>query len=84
MDRLPNRRFTNGLSSGLSALALFAVGYSFGGVVTPAIASSDPSGSAKTTQVSYKEVSTPSDTLTVKQPLEDSDRLLNFCRAGIF
>ena len=72
MDRLPNRRFTNGLSSGLSALALCAVGYSFGGVVTPVIASSDPTGSAKTTQVSHKEVSAPSDTLTVKQPLEDS------------
>src|SRR5215213_7329683 len=71
MDRLPNRRFTNGLSSGLSVLALFAVGYSFGGVVEPVIAASDPSGGAKTPQVSYKEVSTPIDTLTVKQSSND-------------
>ena len=72
MDRLPNRRFTTGLSSSLSFLALCALGYSFGGVIEPAIASDDPSGSAKTTQVSYKEVSTPTDTLTVKQSSTDS------------
>jgi 3D (Asp-Asp-Asp) domain-containing protein len=71
MDRLPNRRFTNGLSSGLSVLALFAVTYSFGGVVDPVIAASDPPG-AKTSQVSYKEVSVPTDTLTVKRSSNDS------------
>ncbi len=68
MNRLPNRRFKNSLSSSLSILAIFAAGYSISQGIETAIAADGPQVTAtKSTQGKFKDLPETSNTITSKQ-----------------
>lgn len=68
MNRLPNRRFKNSLSSSLSILAIFAAGYSISQGIEPAIAADGPQVTAtRSTQGKFKDLPETSNTITAKQ-----------------
>src|ERR671927_509861 len=50
MNRLPNRRFTSSLSSGLSILAIFAFGYSTSGHAQSVRAADTPTAAPKSAE----------------------------------
>lgn len=79
MNRTPSRRFNRGLSSGLSILAVLAVGYSLGGEIKSVNAADNPpSAAADNSQVSaidipgtFKNLPDSKDAVTAKRPVED-------------
>jgi 3D (Asp-Asp-Asp) domain-containing protein len=79
MNRLQNRRFKKGLSSGLSILAIFAVGYLFDKAAGSVLAANNPSATNKPSQVdsidipgTFKELSSNADAITSKRTVEET------------
>lgn len=84
MNRSPKSRFTYGLSSGLSILALFTVGYSLSGNIESAVAADDPTtANTKPPQVNiveipgaFKDLNVTKDAITSKQPDQELETAL--------
>ncbi len=78
MNPYPQSRFTNGLSSGLYILAIFAIGYCFSGNVVSAYASDNPPAVSKASEDTsieipgtFKNLPGPKDAVTSKQSVEE-------------
>ena len=57
MNQFPSRRFTKGLSSGLSIVAIFAIGYCLNGNVESVNAADNPAATSKSSQ--YNSIAIP-------------------------
>jgi peptidoglycan lytic transglycosylase len=84
MERYPSRRFTKGLSSGLSILLLFAVGYSPSGESNTVLAADGPSTPSRPSQVEpievpsiFKDLPASADAITSKKAIEQSLPVVN-------
>ena len=78
MNPYPQSRFTKGLSSGFYILAIFAIGYCFGGQVVSANASDNPPAASKAPEDDsievpgvFKNLPGAKDAVTSKQPVEE-------------
>ena len=78
MNPYPQSRFTNGLTSGLYILAIFAIGYCFSGQVVSAKASENPPAASKAPEDSsieipgtFKNLPGAKDAVTSKQSVEE-------------
>ncbi len=73
MNQLPGRRFTKGLSSGLSILAIFAVGYCLSSSVNSVYAEDPLTTQAKSPNNDFKTPPKLSDAITSKKETGQTD-----------
>ena len=78
MNQYPQSRFTNGLTSGLYILAIFAIGYCFSGNVVSANAADNPPAASKASEDNsieipgtFKNLPGAKDAVTSKQSVEE-------------
>ena len=78
MNQYPQSRFTNGLTSGLYILAIFAIGYCFSGQVVSAKADDNPPAASKAPEDNsieipgiFKNLPGAKDAVTSKQSVEE-------------
>jgi 3D (Asp-Asp-Asp) domain-containing protein len=78
MNQYPQSGFTKGLSSGLSILAIFSIGYCFSGNVVSAKAYDNPPAASKASQDTsieipgtFKDLPGAKDAVTSKRPVEE-------------
>ena len=81
MNQMPNRRFTSGLSSGLSILAIFAFGYSLSGYAQTVRSAEHPTAAAQSAEGksieipgTFKDLPAAKDAVTAKQTAATPNR----------